>query len=163
MNLAIENIFKSADLPTAEFHFIGPIPENKKIDQHQVVYHGEIRDKQKLTKIIASCDILICPSWSEGMPNVILEAMACGLAIVATNVGATSVLVSQKTGWLLNSPSPREIELTIRNILSLLPSDITSKKNEALRLIKDNFVWEKLVTRFYDNILSERTQRTKPN
>ena len=33
-------------------------------------------------------DVLICPSYSEGMPNVIIEAAARGLAIIATNVGA---------------------------------------------------------------------------
>ena len=37
------------------------------------------------------------------MPNVILEAMAAGLAVVATDVGATAVLIRPETGWLLKS------------------------------------------------------------
>ena len=48
-----------------------------------------------------SCDILLCPSYSEGMPNVILEAMSRGLAIIATNVGAIRLLVSEDNGVLL--------------------------------------------------------------
>ena len=47
-------------------------------------------------------DILICPSYSEGMPNVIMEGMARGLAIIATNVGATSRMVSKENGWLIS-------------------------------------------------------------
>ncbi|MBK7816242.1 MAG: glycosyltransferase [Sphingobacteriaceae bacterium] len=38
-----------------------------------------------------ACDVLICPSFSEGFPNVILEAMSNGLAVAATNVGAVEL------------------------------------------------------------------------
>jgi glycosyltransferase involved in cell wall biosynthesis len=127
-----------------EFHFIGPIPEAKKIVRENIFYHGEIRDRNQLKQLIHTCDVLVCPSWSEGMPNAILEAMASGLAIVATNVGATSVLVSENTGWLISSSEPSAISKAIRDVLSVDVRTINFKKQNALNRMKEHFVWEKL-------------------
>jgi len=128
-----------------EFHFIGPIPEEKKLIQKNVIYHSEIRDKQLLNSIIKTTDVLVCPSWSEGMPNVILEAMANGLAILATNVGATNVLVNDKTGWLIEECVVNDIEKTLVKIINTSRTEIDIKKQNALNSIKHNFVWEKLI------------------
>ena len=46
--------------------------------------------------ILDSADTLVLPSISEGMPNVILEAMSRGLSIIATDVGANSLMVSDQ-------------------------------------------------------------------
>jgi glycosyltransferase involved in cell wall biosynthesis len=127
-----------------EFHFIGPIPEAKKIAKENIFYHGEIRDRDQLKQMIHTCDVLVCPSWSEGMPNAILEAMASGLLIVATNVGATSVLVSENTGWLISGSEPSAISKAIRDVLSVDVRNINFKKQNALNRVKEHFVWEKL-------------------
>jgi glycosyltransferase involved in cell wall biosynthesis len=79
------------------------------------------------------------------MPNVILEAMANGLAIAATDVGATNILVNDKTGWLMSSSSINEIKKTIFNIIKSSPGQVEAKKRAALELIREKFVWEKLV------------------
>lgn len=148
LNTAIQLLFASAQTVNAEFHFIGPIPAEKRLQNSNVIYHGEIRDKDVLQKLLRSSDILICPSWAEGMPNVILEAMASGLAVVATDVGATNVLVSEQTGWLLKNSDAGEIRAVIDLILSTEPSLISSKKQKALQLIKERFTWEKLIGAF---------------
>jgi glycosyltransferase involved in cell wall biosynthesis len=56
----------------------------------------------------------MCPSYSEGMPNVILEAMTRGLAIMATDVGAIRLLVSKNNGILLKNCN----EILILNAIS---------------------------------------------
>ena len=127
-----------------EFQFIGPIPADKRVVHDQVIYHGEIRGREGLQALMRQCDVLLCPSWSEGMPNVILEAMANGLAVVATDVGATNVLVNKDTGWLLASSDPQEIKATIASILVLRPAEIDAKKQNALDLIRRDFTWERL-------------------
>lgn len=134
--------------PGPEFHFVGPIPDDKRLKRDFVFYHGEVRDKKKLTELIRHCDILVCPSWSEGMPNVILEAMANGLAVMATDVGATNVLVNEETGWLLPSSDPEVICAHIEKILKMESALIDKKKNAALRLIRGSFTWEELIGRF---------------
>lgn len=128
-----------------EFHFIGPIPEEKRLNKPHITYHGEVRDKTALNTLIKKCDVLVCPSWSEGMPNVILEAMACGLAVIATDAGATNVLVNEKTGWLIPESSPVLIKREIEKVAGLASNDIDVKKKAALHLIKEKFTWEKLV------------------
>ncbi|MDX2171602.1 MAG: glycosyltransferase family 4 protein [Bacteroidota bacterium] len=128
-----------------EFHFIGPIPEEKKLQNKNVTYHNEIRDKQILNALIKKCDVLVCSSWSEGMPNVILEGMANGLAILATDVGATNVLVNTETGWLLKNCNVTKIEENLIKIINTSPQEVDSKKQTALKTITENFVWEKLI------------------
>jgi glycosyltransferase involved in cell wall biosynthesis len=135
----------------AEFHFIGPIPEEKKVKRPSVFYHGEIRDRAKLFSLMADNDVLVCPSWSEGLPNVILEAMGRGLAVIATDVGAVSAVVNDSNGWLLDNPSAAALEETILNIISSGAATVNLKKERALRTVADGFTWEVLV----DKLISE--------
>jgi glycosyltransferase involved in cell wall biosynthesis len=133
------------DKKNFEFHFIVGIPEQKQIQHPSVKYHGELRDKKMISSIMRQCDVLVCPSWSEGMPNVILEAMSNGLTVLATDVGATSVVVNDETGWLMKSSSPSEIKSYLEEIISTTPSLIDKKKQAALDLIKERFTWDKLI------------------
>ena len=102
-----------------EFHFLGNFPQTDKIgiEKNKIVYHGVVVEVFQKQKIYDSCDILICPSYSEGMPNVILEAMSRGLAIIATDVGAISEMVCQKNGILLENNHPQNISKSILKII----------------------------------------------
>ena len=74
-----------------ELHLVGDWPQIKPT-QHSVTYHGVVRDKHKLITIVDSCDVLLLPSLSEGMPTVVLEAKARGLKVIGTEVGAMGEL-----------------------------------------------------------------------
>jgi glycosyltransferase involved in cell wall biosynthesis len=148
LNDAIATIVSKEQKQKTEFHFIGPIPQEKHLQNKAVIYHGEIRDKVKLTAAIKNCDVLICPSWSEGMPNVILEAMANGLTVIATDVGAVNVLVNNKTGYLITNSNSVEILHAIETVCNSTNTDLKEKKQNALNYIKESFVWEKLIQDF---------------
>ncbi len=129
----------------AEFHFIGPIPFSRQVPGCK--YHGEVRDPDQLTRLIRGCDVLVCPSWSEGMPNVLLEAMAQGLAVISTNVGATALLAGESTGWLLKDGRPQTIKDAIVAALNLSTHELDQRKHRALELVRTQFVWENIVSR----------------
>jgi glycosyltransferase involved in cell wall biosynthesis len=56
---------------------------------------------------INASDLLVLPSWSEGCPNVVVEALACGRPVVATDVGGTREIVNAHNGLLV---APRDVE-----------------------------------------------------
>ena len=79
---------------------------------------GELPHDAAMDKINDS-DIFILPSYTEGFPNVILEAMHLGKAIIATNVGAIPEILGNNTGIVINAKSVKDIidslELLINN------------------------------------------------
>lgn len=123
-----------------KFEFIGPIPDSMKINHESIVYHGEIRDAQKIKNLLSQNDVLVCPSWSEGFPNVILEAMASGLAIIATNVGAIAAMVSSKNGWLIEPANKQELEATLIDAINT--KDLPGKKEQSIQLVQTIFNWD---------------------
>ncbi|HMJ11560.1 MAG TPA: glycosyltransferase family 4 protein [Polyangiaceae bacterium] len=54
------------------------------------------RPLREVPEWLAACDVLTLPSWNEGMPNVVLEALASGRRVVATRVGAVPDLISSE-------------------------------------------------------------------
>lgn len=77
--------------------------------------HGLIRDAgladrvllpgglapEQVARWINASDLLTLPSWSEGYPNVVVEALACGRPVVATDVGGTREIVNASNGILI--------------------------------------------------------------
>ncbi len=130
-------------LESFEFHFIGPVPEEERIAHPAVTYHGEVRGADQVAGLLYGKDILVCPSHSEGMPNVILEGMANGLAVIATDVGATRIMVSEETGWLLEPPPNAEKILeALEEGLKMGEKELAEKREKALERVRERFTWE---------------------
>ena len=107
-----------------EFHFVGPIPETLRLKRDDVVYHGTITDTATLQGILDSSDVLLCPSFAEGMPTVVLEAMARGLAVIATDVGATAEWVGADNGVLLPFPDVGALRTAIERCIAMPASEL---------------------------------------
>lgn len=136
-----------------EFVFIGGISPDVRLNITHVSYLGEIRNVSEIQSHFSQSDILLCPSHSEGMPNVIMEGMAAGLAILATDVGAVSLLVSEKNGVVLPSPTAKGIGQAIEQFLSMPDETLDSMKHCSLAHIK-NFGWPAIADQTC-NLLSE--------
>lgn len=124
------------------FDFIGPIPKEMHIESDRVVYNGTIKDKEGITAILDKSDVLVCPSYSEGMPNVIMEGMARGLAVLATDVGAVSVQVGKENGWLLPKADKNLLLKSMEEIILESNQDVDKKKNQSIRKLNEKFRWE---------------------
>jgi glycosyltransferase involved in cell wall biosynthesis len=68
---------------------------------------------------LAAADALVLPSWNEGTPNVVLEALACGRRVVATSVGGVPDVVSTEAAGLLVPPKdPEALAKAMWSVLS---------------------------------------------
>jgi len=110
----------------ARFRFIGPIPASHRLDLPHVTYTGPISDVAELRRELHLGDVLLCPSHSEGMPNSIMEGMTAGLAVIATDVGAVGLLVSDANGALLAKAGKEALAHHIERIAHLDDSEITA-------------------------------------
>lgn len=135
-----------------QFDFIGPIPEEKKIDSDQILYHGLIREESKIKEILRASDVLVVPSYSEGMPTVILEAMASGCAIIATNVGAVCEEVSKENGWLIEPGDELSLKHSIIDAIATSDDILRAKKDTSITKIRERFLWDNVVQQTLDSI-----------
>lgn len=148
---------------TENFHFdfIGPIPFQKQIQSNQVTYHGLVRSQETIKRILGASDIIVCPSYSEGMPTVILEAMASGCAVIASDVGAVSEQVSLSNGWLISPGSSNQLSSILLEAISIDFSTLLLKKKASINKIKKQFLWSCLIKihmqRFDEIIKARRT------
>ena len=68
-----------------------------------VQFLGWINNEQK-TELLKQSDILVLPSYNEGLPIAILEALSYGLPVISTNVGSISEAVIDGTNGFLYTP-----------------------------------------------------------
>jgi glycosyltransferase involved in cell wall biosynthesis len=124
-----------------EFSFLGPfIAHSARIKG--CTYLDELQKPEDIREVYRAHDILCVPSYSEGMPNVILEAMASGMAILATDVGAVAALVDTTNGWLLGSPDADLIYRNMATIVGLPADEIFRKKKASVERVSASFTWE---------------------
>jgi len=138
------------------FEFIGPIPQSARILSERITYHGQITDRMEMQARMDRCDVLVVPSFSEGMPNVIMEAMARGLAILATDVGAISEQVSVQNGWLLEHVSMELLVPQMEKIIDLDREEIDQMRRASLQRVRQRFTWESVVQQLESEIAQRR-------
>jgi glycosyltransferase involved in cell wall biosynthesis len=118
------------------FHFIGPIPQSAQVKRKNITYHGALREAHQIKSILDSCQVLVTPSYSEGMPNVIMEGMARGLAILATPVGAVESIVNDENGWLIEPGNSVSLARFIENIAGIDRNLLIHKQSNSFKKIK---------------------------
>ena len=129
--------------PEIEFVFIGPIPKEQQLNLPWVEYRGSISGSAALQAELDQGDVLVCPSYAEGMPTVILEAMARGLAIIATDVGATRELVDAGNGHLIPTLTIEALQSALQEMSALSDQDLNAMKVASLRRVSQ-YTWEQV-------------------
>jgi len=138
--------------PDVLFVVAGKGPSRKLVENR--IKELEIGDNVKLAGFVpdtllpvyyGAADYFILPSASgEGLPLVLLEAMACGLPVIATAVGGTpEILRHMKNGVLV---PPRNPEAMAEALTKLLSEGLgPALGSEARRIVEDRFSWEENV------------------
>lgn len=113
--------------------------------RERIILTGFRNDIPELLKI---SDIFVLPSYREGMPRSIIEAMAMGKPVVATNIrGCREEVVDEETGFLVSVNSPKEIYEAIKRLIdNELIAEMGAKgRKRAIELYDEEKVLEKQV------------------
>jgi glycosyltransferase involved in cell wall biosynthesis len=112
-----------AEQPDLKASWLGARPESvREALSEGVRDRVEVRASYRLDdlpSLLEGHQILLVLSWSEGMPGVVLEGMACGLAVVASNVpGCRDILAERKTGVLVPPGDVAAAVAAVKHLLS---------------------------------------------
>ena len=141
-------------IPNAEFLLAGDGPLREELEGEAASLGlGErvffLGDRQDMPAVLASIDIAVNPSDSESLSNVILEAMAASLPVVAYDVGGNSELVNDQRGALISAGN----EASFADAVEKLLSDAALREQlgqNARQFTQENFSLEKVRQRYSD-------------
>lgn len=105
---------------------------------------GQIWNRQDIVNLYQSSHIFVLPSYHEGLPTVVLEAMAAGLPVIATKVGGVPDLIQDGLNGLLILPG--EVNKLAEKILYLAEDRILRNKigKTAKDTIEANYTWDQI-------------------
>jgi len=112
--------------------------------------------REDMARIYAALDILTSPSSGEGFPNVIAEAMACGVTCVATDVGDSALLVGE-TGRIVPPGAPAALAAAWQELISAGRLKRRELGEAARRRVAERFSLEKTIAAYqdlYDELLA---------
>jgi glycosyltransferase involved in cell wall biosynthesis len=113
--------------------------------------------REDVFSILQMSDIFCLPSRSEGLPNALIEAMACGLPCVATNVGGSpEVLAHGESGLLVPSEAPEQLAQALTRLLSE-PGLARDLGVRAEKVVRRRFTSEAMMSNLvgiYQNLLA---------
>jgi glycosyltransferase involved in cell wall biosynthesis len=89
----------------------------KELGLESKVFFLGIKGKEDVAQFMRQSDFLVLTSHWENQPNVLLEAMACGLPVVATKVGGVPEIVSPECGILVTPGDVKEIASGIEELM----------------------------------------------
>ena len=156
----VDTLIEGANLavkknPRIVFLAVGKGPDSDSVKLR--ILQLRIEDNFKLAGFVSdeeipfyynAADIFVLPSKSgEGLPLVALEAMACSLPVIATDVGGIREILMKDYGKLV---PPNQPELLAKAILDFAAIDFSSRKKELRAMMEEKFSWEANVERLVE-------------
>jgi len=149
-----------------QFIFVGDGEVRKELESlvsaselNPYVLFAGMQNVSQIPLWLNAADIFVLPSLSEGNPNVLLEAMACGLAVVSTAVGGIPDMIRDKQEGLLVLPkSPQALA---RQITTLIRDKTLRKKlgQNGLKMVQANYgTWKRQSAKLktiYENLTAK--------
>ncbi len=108
--------------PECKLVIVGDGPNRASLEpfydaEYGIVWLGFVADEQRRIEILRGSDVFILPSLVEGLSLSLLEAMACGLACIATDVGADGEVLQGQAGIIVN---PQRVVTELQTLLPLM-------------------------------------------
>jgi len=145
----------------ADLYFIGDGPARGKLNtkvnnlglDKRVFLQGNMPHSM-LVNWIRAANAVVLPSHNEGVPNVLLESMACGIPVVATSVGGIPEIVSDETGILVNAGVTTELAAALLEVVR------RSWDSQTISNSVSRFTWENNIDQLnsvFHNIQADNT------
>jgi len=132
---------------------LGDGPERNKLEMMSqqlgindaVTFHGAVHGVEPY---LQQATMLVLPSLSEGMPNVVLEAMACGLPVIATRVGGiVDIIADGENGLLVDAQRPDQLYDAMKKLFT--DRQLADRLGrQALKTIEQQFSIDTIVNRY---------------
>jgi len=141
-------------MPEVEFVLVGDGPLRPELERQatalglgeRVVFLGDRRD---VSAVLASTDVAVLTSDSEGLSNAILEAQAAALPVVAYDVGGNGELVDAERGALVAAGNEREFASAVCRLL--LDASLRKEQGEnAQRFAEENYSVDRVCRQYED-------------
>jgi glycosyltransferase involved in cell wall biosynthesis len=156
----LEAVARVSD-PPFQLVVVGDGPERCRLDEQIVRLRLEqkailVGHRPDVRPFYAAATLLALPSHSEGSPNVVLEAMAAGVPVAATNVGGVpEILEHERTGLLVPARDPDSMATAIRRLL-LAPETRCALADAARREVEAHYTpeaYHRSMAAFYREVL----------
>jgi glycosyltransferase involved in cell wall biosynthesis len=143
-------------IPEVRFRIAGTGPLEKSLRTQiaraglsaQVELLGHISDRREIIRLYQHAAVFVHPAHYEGLPTVLLEAMACGRPVVATAVsGALDVIQSEVNGLLIPPHNPSKMATVILRLLSD-PELANHLGQAARRTVETHYSWDRVSARY---------------
>ena len=130
----------------------------------RVLLPGVVPNRQ-VADYMRAADLLVHPSHAEGLPNVVLEAMASELPVIATTVGGIpEAVVRGETGLLFEAEDVQALEIHLRTLLD--DRGLSLRMGQAGRSrVRERHSWERNARehiRIYESLLDQPDRLPAP-
>lgn len=116
--------------------------------EDRIIFTGAVPHENVL-RYYQKADAFVLPSLNEGMSNTMLEALACGLPLVATDTGGTKeILIENRNGFIVKMRNPDDLAEKLEKLIAD-PSLADKMGRESLRLAKE-LSWESVAKGYAD-------------
>lgn len=88
-----------------------------KLELQDVVHFHRLKTKQEVAEFMKECDIFILPSLFETFGVVLIEALACGKPVIATDIGGPNEIVTDEVGKLVPPGNSKALARAIEYML----------------------------------------------
>lgn len=133
--------------PNIRLHIVGTGPAKRELVElcnllklESAIQFLGLKNSQEVAQLLCAADLFVLPSYNEGGPNSLLEALNCGCPVVATSVGAIPQMVG-KDGEIVESRKVSSLVTGMRRALE----NITAGKYDRLAISKRHMrSWEEV-------------------
>ena len=159
-NIYLKEIFKDfreVDSPKILFVFVGDgedLSEAKALKirfglDKKALFLGS-KPNSEILKLYQISDVFINPSFTEGFPRVLIEAMACGLPIVTTDAGGTKdILSEEQKKYLVSKDKPSDFSYSLKALINRNYKEIGLKNIQHVKKYDTAVVAEQYIKKIF--------------